>query len=57
MITWLKKWWRLVRHSECPRCECTRWKDEGGMGCDWAECLRCGFARGYDSYCTAALRS
>ena len=50
MIEWIKKWWRLVRYSECPRCGCTKWKDEGGMGADWSECVRCGFARGYDGY-------
>ncbi len=50
MLRGFKKWWRLVRHGECPRCRGTTWRDEGGMGADWAECARCGFRRGYDSY-------
>ncbi len=56
MIKWIKKFWRLYVHGECPRCDGTRWRTEGGMGCEWSQCQRCRYRRGYDSYADHAAR-
>ena len=56
MIKWLKKWWRLWKHGECPRCQGGRWRHQGGMCLGRVACERCGWVRGYDSYEDAVIK-
>ena len=45
---YLIKKFKLIFYNECPSCSGTSWETKGGMGCDWAACKKCGFARGFD---------